>query len=122
MFAKHASVGRDGTFHAPPPKLSKFKYIGMMNIRVNMVAGAGRACAKAAAIAIRYSCVRRQGFKNTTDDDALASGEHLVMDYKVQQHRLFKCLGASFLMLWTGRNVIDQLGRLIQQVDTYGGW
>jgi len=117
MFAKHASVSRDGTFHAPPPSLSKFKYVGMMNIRVNMVAFAGRACARAATIAIRYSCVRRQGFKDTQDADALALGENLVMDYKVQQHRLFKCLGASFLMLWTGRNVIDHLTRLIGAVD-----
>ena len=105
MFSKHASVGRDGTFNAAPPQLSKFKYVGMMTIRVNLVGGAGRACAKAAAIAIRYSAVRRQGFKDSRAADAdaaLAAGEHAILDYKVQMYRLFKCLGASFWMMWTG--------------------
>jgi len=57
---KLVTITPEGEFIAPPPKLSKFKYIGMMNIRVGMVGGAGRSAGQAATIAIRYSCVRRQ--------------------------------------------------------------
>jgi hypothetical protein len=50
--------------------------------------------AKAATIAIRYSAVRVQGFKDTSAKAAsLGSSvaeEHTVLDYAMQQSRLFR--------------------------------
>eukprot|EP01047_Picozoa_sp_COSAG01_P052536 COSAG01_NODE_5534_length_4201_cov_48.592150_1_plen_312_part_00 len=116
MFSKHSRVTREGQFIAPPPKLSKFKYIGMMNIRVGMVGGAARAAGQAATIAIRYSAVRTQGFKNSR---AVGVGEErCILDYKMQQYRLFKALGASYLMLWTGRNITDFLETVVKGVES----
>jgi acyl-CoA oxidase len=120
MFSKHAQVTPEGEFVAPPPKLSKFKYIGMMNIRVGMVGGAARAAGQGATIAIRYSCVRRQGFKSSKSDSAMASGENCIMDYKMQQYRLFKALGASYLMTWTGRNIAEFLKKVVDGVEEGG--
>merc|ERR1719247_254158 len=66
MFAKFSKVERDGTFVPAPPKLEKFKYISMMEVRSMLVSGSFSSLGKAATIAIRYSCVRKQGFKDTT--------------------------------------------------------
>ncbi len=56
----------------------------MMNIRVGMVGGAGRSAGQAATIAIRYSCIRRQGFKDSRSSEAMTA-ENSIMDYKMQQ-------------------------------------
>ena len=66
MFSKLFKVTREGEFIAPPPKLGRFKNISMMEVRVMIVSGAGESLGKAATIATRYSCVRKQGFKDTT--------------------------------------------------------
>ncbi len=34
----------------------------------------------------------------------MAAG-NCILDYKMQQYRLFKAMGASYMMLWTGRNI-----------------
>jgi len=71
---------------------NRLQYIVMISTRVGMVYGAYAALARAATISIRYSAVRHQGFKDTRGegDQALKSGENAVLDYQVQQYRLFK--------------------------------
>jgi len=80
MFAKNQQVTREGKYIAAPPKLSKFKYIAMMETRVYFVFMSALSVGKAATIAIRYTAVRQQGFKNTQAGDPIASGEHHILD------------------------------------------
>merc|ERR1719188_584870 len=87
-----------------------------MTIRASLVTSAGGAIASAVTTAIRYSCVREQGFKDTKSDDPIAGGEHVIMDYKIQQYRLFRALGLSILFFWTGRAVSDFLRRVVAGV------
>eukprot|EP01065_Artemidia_motanka_P013705 TRINITY_DN17691_c0_g2_i1.p2 TRINITY_DN17691_c0_g2~~TRINITY_DN17691_c0_g2_i1.p2 ORF type:complete len:704 (+),score=274.47 TRINITY_DN17691_c0_g2_i1:65-2113(+) len=112
MFARSQQVTKDGQYIAAPKKLSKFKYISMMQIRVSLVAGAFENTAKAATISIRYSCVRKQGFKDSQSADAIAKGENTVMDYSVQQYRCFKALALAYMFCWNARFVRDYLGRI----------
>mmetsp|Transcript_75116 Transcript_75116/g.195752 ORF Transcript_75116/g.195752 Transcript_75116/m.195752 type:complete len:699 (-) Transcript_75116:219-2315(-) len=121
MFAKFQQVLREGTYIAPPRNLSKFRYISMMSIRMAIVGWSYRDLAKAATIAIRYSCVRKQGFTDTTVDDPLGSGvgEHCVMYYKVQQYRLLKALATAYCFLWSARYTSEYLAR-IQNTVTMG--
>merc|ERR1719414_597330 len=86
MFSRTQQITRGGDYIAAPPKLSKFKYIGMMTIRMGMVGGAYMDIAKAVTVAVRYLCIRRQGFKDSTSDDAVSSGEHMVLDYTLHQY------------------------------------
>uniref|UniRef100_A0A7S1RMW9 Acyl-coenzyme A oxidase n=1 Tax=Alexandrium catenella TaxID=2925 RepID=A0A7S1RMW9_ALECA len=116
MFAKNQQVTREGRYVAAPPKLSKFKYISMMSTRVAFVNMSGHSLGQAATIAVRYSCVRRQGFKDTQAADPLASGEHMVMDYKVQQYRAFKALALSYMFILNGRWLSEYLGRVQRAV------
>lgn len=117
MFSKHAKVTLEGEFIPAPPKLSKFKYVGMMNIRAMLVGGAARAASQAATIAIRYACIRRQGFKDSKAEDALSSGENAIIDYKYQQYRLFKALGTGYLFMWSGRGIRDYLKRVVDAIS-----
>ena len=50
----------------------------------------GGKLAIASTIAIRYSCVRRQGFAEAAQDVSYKSQERKIIEYQVQQYRLFK--------------------------------
>lgn len=118
MFARYQQVARDGTYTAPPRNLSKFRYISMMSIRMAIVGWSYRDLAKAATIAIRYSCVRKQGFKDTTADDPLGNniGEHCVIEYKMQQYRTFKAMATAYCFLWSAKYVQGFLQRIEKTV------
>lgn len=121
MFARYQQLSREGVYTAPPRNLNKFKYISMMSIRMVIVSWSYRDLARAATIAIRYSCIRKQGFKDTTAEDPLGTnvGENFVMDYKMQQYRLFKSLANAYCFFWSAAYVTAYLGR-IQNAVTMG--
>lgn len=100
MFSKFQQVTREGQYIAPPRLLSKFGSITMMNTRMLFIASSGFDLAKAACIAVRYSCVRTQGFKDSTVADPLGAGigEHAIIEYQMQQYRLFKCLAYAYMI------------------------
>ena len=54
---------------------------------------AGGFLARGATIATRYSCVRRQGFKDTSDGVSFRSEERQIIDYGVQARSLRFDLG-----------------------------
>jgi len=110
MFARNQQVTKEGKYVAAPKKLSKFKYISMMQIRVSLVNSAYVSTAKAATIAIRYSAVRKQGFQDSQAADS--KGERTVMDYQVQQYRCFKALALAYMFYWNARFVRDYLARI----------
>lgn len=72
-------------------------------VRAYICDNAGQNLAKACTVAIRYSAVRRQGFKE--DDKA----EVQVLDYKQQQHRLFPLLASSYCFFFTGKKLLQKL-------------
>ena len=45
------------------------------------------------------------------------AAENCILDYKMQQYRLFKAMGASYMMLWTGRNIAQFMAD-VRQVHT----
>ena len=103
MFSKLFKVTREGRFIAPSAKKGKIKNISMMVMRVFNVQWAARDLSKAAAIAVRYSCVRRQGFKDTTSVAGQRGGEHVIMDYRMQQYRTLKALSFAYSLVWNAR-------------------
>lgn len=109
MFARAQQVTREGEYIKAPPKLSKFKYISMMEVRRDFVNWSAMALARAATIAIRYSCVRKQGFIDNSNGEL---GENQILNYKMQQYRLFKALSLGYMFLWNGRYIADYLGRV----------
>lgn len=114
MFDKFQQVTREGTYVAPPRQLSKFGGITMMNTRMLFIIQAALELGKATCIAVRYSCVRAQGFKNTIAADPLGTGvgEHFIIDYKMQQYRLFKCLAQAYMIFLSTMDLLGQVTRL----------
>lgn len=90
-----------------------------MQIRVFLVYSSYTCLAKAVTIAIRYSCVRKQGFKDTKARNAVALGENTIMDYTMQQYRLFKGLALAYMFFWNARYIGDYLKRI--QTSIMGG-
>jgi acyl-CoA oxidase len=77
--------------------------------------------ARAATIATRYSCVRKQGFKDTTAVGGANAPEHTIMDYRMQQYRVFSALALSYSMRWAAifiKNYLDKVASAINKGDT----
>jgi len=113
MFARAQQVTREGEYIKAPAKLSKFKFISMMEVRVGFVGWSYAFLSKASTIAIRYSCIRLQGYKNNEDP---AGGENQVLNYKMQQYRLFKALALSYMFLWNQKYVANYLGGVQKRI------
>merc|ERR1711865_505027 len=65
-----------------------------------LVGGAAVSLGKAATIATRYSCVRKQGFLNTKVDAGANAAEYTIMDYRMQQYRVFSALALAYSIRW----------------------
>merc|ERR1712216_109921 len=118
MFSKLFKVTREGEFISPPPKLGRFKNISMMEVRVMIVGGAAESLGKAATIATRYSCVRKQGFKDTTIKHGAGMPEWTIMDYGMQQLRVFSALALSYSIRWSARFIQDYLKKVQNGINS----
>ena len=116
MFSKLFKVTREGAFIAPPPKVGKIKNISMMMMRVFNVAWAARDTAKAATIACRYSCVRLQGFKDTTVPGGGGRGEQTIMDYRMQQLRTLSALSLAYMFFFNARYLDSYLSKVQNKI------
>lgn len=83
------------------------RYFSMIIARVFLVHGAFTAAAKAATIAARWSCVRRQGFRGA---DA-AAGENALVDYTAQRYRVLRVVSLAYTLFWNARVVQQQMMR-----------
>jgi acyl-CoA oxidase len=102
------TVTREGEFipkkSANTDAASKIVYLTMMQVRAHIVNEASKNLAMACTIAVRYSAVRRQGYRGNDK-----STELQVLDYKQQQHRIFPLLAASYGFFFTGKKVMTRL-------------
>ena len=68
--------------------------------RTNMVAGSYGLLANASTTAVRYLCIREQGFADSQAEDPFQAGERKVLDYQLHQYRVFKAVAFTYLMFW----------------------
>lgn len=92
---KHAQLTATGEYISAPNR-KKASYSSMTAVRAAIVSSAGLSNSMACTIAIRYSAVRKQGYKKD------GKTENYVLDYTMQQARLFPVLAASFAFHATG--------------------
>jgi acyl-CoA oxidase len=111
MLMKYRRVTKDGKFEDVIKADAKVHYTTMMTTRACMVSSAASKIAIASTIAIRYSCVRQQGFVNTSTK-SYKSPEIKIIDYKIQQYRLFKQLAYAYALKFTGRWMIEQISAM----------
>uniref|UniRef100_A0A7S4IFR4 Acyl-coenzyme A oxidase n=1 Tax=Vannella robusta TaxID=1487602 RepID=A0A7S4IFR4_9EUKA len=97
MLAKYAQVSEDGVYSKPPH--DKLSYGTMVFVRAHLIATASVTLSRAITIAIRYSAVRKQGYVIGAEK----KGEEMtVLDFGLQQARLFPMLAESYALHFTG--------------------
>jgi len=90
MLSKYRTVTKDGKYVDVVKADSKVHYTTMTTTRANMVGTAAVRLCQASTIAIRYSCVRTQGFVNSKSNVSYKTQEYKLIDHKIQQYRLIK--------------------------------
>jgi len=111
MLSKYRTVNAEGKYVDVIKADSKVHYTTMMTTRANMVSTSSARLAQASTVAIRYSCVREQGFVDNSDPSYKAK-ETKIIDHKIQQYRLLKQLAHAYALKFTGRWMLDQLQEL----------
>ena len=112
MLMKYRRVTKEGKYENVIKADSKVHYTTMMTTRAVMVSTSAARLSQASTIAIRYSCVRQQGFIDTKSNVSFKTKEHKIVDHKIQQYRLFKQLSLAYGLKMTGRWMIEQLAQL----------
>ena len=108
MPSRFVRVSREGHFSRNPEANPRIGYVTMLGVRALLIGSAGETLGHACTIAVRYSAVRRQGFKEGTDAETATGGaasgaaEHQVLDYTMQQYRLLPLLASAYVMRWAG--------------------
>ncbi|XP_065568107.1 acyl-coenzyme A oxidase 1-like isoform X10 [Artemia franciscana] len=99
MLMKYSQVLPDGTYVKPAH--SKLSYGTMVFVRVVIVSDACQQLMKAATIAVRYSCVRKQS--------ELIPGEPepQIIEYQAQQAKIFPPVAACFALKFAAFYIID---------------
>lgn len=99
--------------YSTPPH-AKLSYGTMVVVRAGIVASASSSLGQAVTIGVRYASVRRQGYEGKS------TVESQILDYRVQQYRLFPLIAASYALHCTGRYMLslyDDLSRKMQSND-----
>jgi acyl-CoA oxidase len=117
MLCKNQVVHPDGTYEkSQKTQNSKMQYSTMLTIRTGLVMGAGYRLAQGVTIAARYSCVRRQGFEDTSSTSRDAP-ELQIIEYQNQQYRLFTQLSKAYAFIWTGKVVADRFNKVLEALQ-----
>eukprot|EP01059_Diplonema_ambulator_P035054 TRINITY_DN8143_c0_g1_i2.p1 TRINITY_DN8143_c0_g1~~TRINITY_DN8143_c0_g1_i2.p1 ORF type:complete len:802 (+),score=306.11 TRINITY_DN8143_c0_g1_i2:233-2407(+) len=110
MLAKKSHVEPDGTYvkhtagkKTDPKAAERLQYMTMLTARANMIGISGGKLALAATSAVRYSCVRKQGFVNTDSTQTHESEERQIIDYQMQSYRLMKQVAMSYAIQFVSR-------------------
>jgi acyl-CoA oxidase len=109
MLMKYRRVTEEGKFEEVMKVDPKVHYSTMMTTRAYMTYTASARLAQAATMAIRYSCVREQGFIDSKAGVSYKTKEHQIVDHKIQQYRLFKWLAHAYAFRMNGQWMLDQL-------------
>ena len=112
MLCKYVRVTPEGKYEQVLKVDSKIHYFTMMSTRAMMVGVSGARLAQAATISIRYSAVRQQGFIDNKAGVSYTTPEYQIIDYKIQQYRLFKQLAHAYAIQFTGSWMMDEVTKL----------
>lgn len=111
MLSKYRAVTKEGKYVEVLKSDPKVHYTTMMTTRASMVSTAGARLAQACTMAIRYACVRTQGFVDNKTT-SFRSQERQIIDHKIQQYRLLKQLAHAYALKFSGKYMIEQLHAL----------
>eukprot|EP01061_Rhynchopus_euleeides_P010400 TRINITY_DN19845_c0_g1_i1.p1 TRINITY_DN19845_c0_g1~~TRINITY_DN19845_c0_g1_i1.p1 ORF type:complete len:795 (+),score=371.98 TRINITY_DN19845_c0_g1_i1:51-2435(+) len=110
MLARKSQVLKDGTYvknkvkeGEDPKAAERLQYMTMLTARANMIGISAGKLAMACTTAVRYSCVRQQGFAITDSAQTYESPEKQIIDYQMQHYRLMKNTALSYAIQFSSR-------------------
>eukprot|EP00755_Sulcionema_specki_P023178 Sspe_Gene.78272::Locus_48968_Transcript_2_2_Confidence_0.667_Length_2564::g.78272::m.78272/K00232/E1.3.3.6, ACOX1, ACOX3; acyl-CoA oxidase len=119
LLGKKAHVEPDGTYvkhvqekGTDSKAAEKLSYMTMLTARSNMIGMAGGKLAIAATTAVRYSCVRHQGFIDTAAGQTFTAPEKQIIDYQVQSYRLLKQVAMSYAIQFAAKWIMMRFNQL----------
>lgn len=113
LMMKGAIVTNEGKYLKTKAKKENpvIHYSTMMQARAGMMAAAGGLLGAGATIAVRYSCIRGQGFEETSTAD-YQSKEVRIIDYQVQRYRVMKEVALAYAISMTGNWLTEKVNIL----------
>lgn len=114
LFEKRQHVEPDGTYVKhdlgdTKENSGKGHYLTMVTARVGLVSTACVFLSKGATIAIRYSCVRRQGFVDSSKGQTYKAEQNKIIDYNMNRFVLLRNLALAFAIRFTSNWLSDCL-------------
>lgn len=109
MLARFSKIDKaTGEYQRPPN--DKLAYGTMVFVRANIVMESSYVLARAATVAVRYSALRAQFVDDANPKKALVQGktkvvETPVLDYMMQQYRLFPVLAQAYACHFTAQEM-----------------
>jgi len=94
-------------------------YATMLHARGHIVRSTGGLLGRMVTVAVRYSCVRTQGFTSDERKTSFKDTEYKVMDYRTQQYRVFKQLSITFALRAASR-VLNKMFKRMDEIKTGG--
>jgi acyl-CoA oxidase len=108
LLCKYKTVSREGEFKVVANTDPKVHYTTMIQTRAMMVNTSAGRLAQASTIAVRYSCVRTQGFKNTKPGVSYLTEEKKIIDHQIQRYRVLKQLATAYALKFNARWMVEQ--------------
>jgi len=112
MLSRYAQVSEDGTYTKPPHE--KLSYGTMVFVRAMLIYSAASTLGCAITIAIRYSAVRKQGYLIGSNKKGQ---EMTVLDFGLQQSRLFPLLASSYALHFTGQYMLAFYKKVTKHIE-----
>ncbi|RLN51096.1 hypothetical protein BBJ29_007016 [Phytophthora kernoviae] len=117
MLMRYAKVLPDGTF--VKPRSSKLVYLTMTQIRAYLILKLGFGLGAAATITTRFSAVRVQGRKASTNNNGLElTSENPVLDYQNQQHALLPLVALSYAANFAGHAMVNMHDKVLAVITS----
>lgn len=108
MLCRFRSVSRNGEVQEVNDADPKVHYTTMIQMRANLSNAMAVRLAQAATIAIRYSCIRTQGFIDTKPGVSYLTKEIQLIDHQIQRYRLLKQLSVAYALKFTSQWIVEQ--------------
>ena len=102
MLARFSKINDQGDYEVLDPNSLKVLYMSVVRARLGLIIDAWMAMSLALTIAIRYSIVRKQ-FTDPENPET----EVKLLDYQIQQYKIFGPLSRLYAFLFTRTNIID---------------
>ena len=109
ILSKYETVTKEGKLVTVLKASPQVHYSTMTLTRAIMIYESGTRLCQASTIAIRYSCVRRQGFRSFSSGISYKSEENSIVDHRIQQYRLFKQLAHGYAFKFIGIWISEQI-------------